>query len=149
MNTVAAVKPSLESLMTPSKTVDIDYPGYKDFILKLTFLGRDELMKLRKKSTSTKFDRKTRQPMEEVDDDLFLQLYVEAVIKGWSGFKYEYLADFMLVELEDVDTNAELDYSTENAYLLMKNSPDFDSFVADVVGDLQNFTKTKQLKLLN
>jgi hypothetical protein len=100
-------------------------------------------MKLRKKSTSTKFDRKTRQPMEEVDDDLFLQLYVEAVIKGWSGFKYEYLADFMLVELEDVDTNAELDYSTENAYLLMKNSPDFDSFVADVVGDLQNFTKTK------
>jgi len=140
---VTTIKPSLESLMTPSKTVEIDYPGYKDFVLKLTFLGRDELMKLRKKSTSTKFDRKTRQPIEEVDDDLFLQLYVEAVVKGWKGFKYEYLADFMLVELEGVSLEEELEYSEDNAYLLMKNSPDFDSFVAETVGDLQNFTKNK------
>jgi len=140
---VTTIKPSLESLMTPSKTVEIDYPGYKDFVLKLTFLGRDELMKLRKKSTSTKFDRKTRQPIEEVDDDLFLQLYVEAVVKGWKGFKYEYLADFMLVELDGVSLEEELEYSEDNAYLLMKNSPDFDSFVAETVGDLQNFTKNK------
>jgi len=140
---VTTIKPSLESLMTPSKTVEIDYPGYKDFVLKLTFLGRDELMKLRKKSTSTKFDRKTRQPIEEVDDDLFLQLYVQAVVKGWKGFKYEYLADFMLVELEGVSLEEELEYSEDNAYLLMKNSPDFDSFVAETVGDLQNFTKNK------
>lgn len=140
---VTTIKPSLESLMTPSKTVEIDYPGYKDFVLKLTFLGRDELMKLRKKSTSTKFDRKTRQPIEEVDDDLFLQLYVEAVVKGWKGFKYEYLADFMLVELDGVSLDEELEYSEDNAYLLMKNSPDFDGFVAETVGDLQNFTKNK------
>jgi len=140
---VTTIKPSLESLMTPSKTVEIDYPGYKDFVLKLTFLGRDELMKLRKKSTSTKFDRKTRQPIEEVDDDLFLQLYVEAVVKGWKGFKYEYLADFMLVELDGVSLEEELEYNEDNAYLLMKNSPDFDSFVAETVGDLQNFTKNK------
>jgi len=140
---VTTIKPSLESLMTPSKTVEIDYPGYKDFVLKLTFLGRDELMKLRKKSTSTKFDRKTRQPIEEVDDDLFLQLYVQAVVKGWKGFKYEYLADFMLVELDGVSLEEELEYSEDNAYLLMKNSPDFDSFVAETVGDLQNFTKNK------
>lgn len=140
---VTTIKPSLESLMTPSKTVEIDYPGYKDFSLKLTFLGRDELMKLRKKATSTKFDRKTRQPIEEVDDDLFLQLYVQAVVKGWAGFKYEYLADFMLVELDGVSLDEELEYSEDNAYLLMKNSPDFDSFVAETVGDLQNFTKNK------
>jgi hypothetical protein len=140
--TIPKIKPSLESLMTPSKTTEVDFPGYKDFKIKLTYLGRDELLKLRKKSTTTKFDRKTRQPVEEVDDDLFLQLYVGGVIKGWSGFKYKYLGDFLLVELEDVDGEDSMEYSEDNAYTLMKNSPDFDNFVAETVGDLQNFTKS-------
>lgn len=135
-------KPSLESLMTPSKTTKVDFPGYKDLNLELTFLGRDELVKLRKKATTTKFDRKTRQPIEEVDDDLFLQLYVSAVVKGWSGFKYKYLGDFLLVELDGVNVEEEMEYTEDNAYTLMKNSPDFDNFVAETVGDLQNFTKS-------
>jgi len=140
--TTPKIKPSLESLMTPSKTTEVDFPGYKDFKLKLTFLGRDELLKLRKKASTTKFDRKTRQPVEEIDDDLFLQLYVAAVVKGWSGFKYKYLGDFLLVELDGVDGEDVMDYSEDNAFTLMKNSPDFDNFVAETVGDLQNFTKS-------
>jgi len=140
--TTPIIKPSIESLMTPSKTTEVEFPGYKDFKLKLTFLARDELLKLRKKSSTTKFDRKTRQPIEEVDDDLFLQLYVASVVKGWSGFKYKYLGDFLLVELDGVDGESLMDYSEDNAFTLMKNSPDFDNFVADTVGDLQNFTKS-------
>ena len=38
---------SLKSLMTPSKTVSIEYPGYEGFNVDLTYLGREELLKLR------------------------------------------------------------------------------------------------------
>ena len=34
---------SLKSLLTPSKTVSIDYPGYDSFIVDLTYLSREEL----------------------------------------------------------------------------------------------------------
>ena len=55
---------SLSSLMTPSKTVSIDFPGYSDMKVSLCYLAREELLKLRKKCVSTKFDKKTRQPEE-------------------------------------------------------------------------------------
>ena len=38
---------SLKSLLTPSKTVSIDYPGYDGFVVDLTYFSREELLKLR------------------------------------------------------------------------------------------------------
>ena len=133
--------PNLSSLLTPSKTVDFDYPGYEGFSVKLAFLSRVELLKIRKKATTTKFDRKTRQPKEEMDEELFLKSYVQGVVKGWKGLKYKFLTDFILVDLEGVeDLGAELEYSDENALVMMKNSNEFDTWVSEMVGDLSNFT---------
>ncbi len=39
---------SLASLMTPSKTVTIDFPGYAGMTVDLCYLAREELVKLRK-----------------------------------------------------------------------------------------------------
>ena len=36
---------------------------------------------------NNKFDKKTRQPEEKLDEDKFLVEYCKAVIKGWSGLK--------------------------------------------------------------
>ena len=82
---------SLASLMTPSKTVTIDFPGYAGMSVELCYLAREELIKLRKKCVTTKFNKKTRQPEEDLDDDRFLLEYCKAVIKGWKGLKYRYL----------------------------------------------------------
>ena len=38
---------SLKSLLTPSKTVSIDFPGLDNFVIDLTYLSREELLKLR------------------------------------------------------------------------------------------------------
>ena len=76
---------SLASLMTPSKTVTIDFPGYSGMSVDLCYLAREELLKLRKKCVTTKFDNKTRQPEEVLDEEKFLTEYVRAVIKNWSG----------------------------------------------------------------
>jgi len=134
---------SLASLMTPSKTVTIDFPGYKGFKVDLCYLAREELLKLRKKCLSTKFNRKTHTPEEILDDEKFLTHYTEAVIKGWTGLKFSYLEEFLLVDVSQFDPDDELPYTQDNAELLMKNSNGFDTWVTETVGDLENFTGRK------
>lgn len=134
---------SLASLMTPSKTVTIDFPGYSGMTVDVCYLAREELLKLRKKCVSTKFNKKTRQPEEVLDEEKFLVEYVKAVIKGWSGLKYKYLEELLLVDISSLDPEDHLVHTQENAELLMKNSNDFDSWITETVGDLENFTGHK------
>ena len=132
---------SLQSLLTPSKTVEVDFPDKSGFKVKLAFLSREELVKLRKACVTTKFNKRTRQPEDELNEDLFLKNYVNSVVKGWTGLKYSYLNTLMLVDLAGVkDLDEELEFNEENALVMMRNSSEFDTFVTEVVGDLGNFT---------
>ena len=134
---------SLASLMTPSKTVQIDFPGHDGFEVSICYLAREELLKLRKRCLSTKFNRKTHQPEESLDEDKFLKEYTKAVIKGWTGLKFSYLEEFLLVDISDYAPDDLLPHTQDNAELLMRNSNDFDTWVTDVVGDLENFIGNK------
>lgn len=132
---------SLKSLLVPSKQVEVEYPGMPGFLIQVAFLSRETLLTIRKKSTKTTF--KNRQPTEEFNEDLFLQLYVENAIKGWTGFKLQYLEQLAPVDLTGQNLEDELEYTTENALFLMKNSSNFDAFITEQVGDLGNFSKSK------
>ena len=144
MNEQSTTAPvSLASLMTPSKTVSIDFPDMEGFTVQLTYLAREELLKVRSQCLKQKFNKKTRAFEEQLDEDTFLTEYVKVIIKGWKGFKYKYLEEILLVDIGDLDPEDELKFNQENAELLMKNSPDFDTWVTESVGDLENFTKTK------
>jgi len=134
---------SLASLMTPSKTVAIDFPGYSGMSVELCYLAREELVKLRKKCINTKWNKKTHQPEEDLDDEKFLVEYTKAVIKGWKGLKYRYLEELLLVDIADLDPDDELPYTQENAELLMRNANAFDTWVTETIGDLENFTGHK------
>ena len=134
---------SLASLMTPSKTVSIDFPGFSGLKIDLCYLAREELIKLRKRCLITKFNRKTRQPEEELDEEKFLTEYCKAVIKGWKGLKFRYLEELLLVDISEQDPEDTLQFNQENAELLMKNANDFDTWVTESVGDLENFTSNK------
>ena len=129
--------------MTPSKTVSIEFPGMEGFEVDLCYLAREELIKLRKRTITTKFNRRTHQPEEVLDEDKFLTEYTTAVIKGWRGLKISYLEELLLVDTEGLDSNQELPYSAEEAEILMKNSNTFDTWVTEAVGDLENFTRSK------
>lgn len=132
---------SLKTLLVPSKALEVEYPGMPDFKVQVAFLSRETLQTIRKKSTKTSF--KNRQPVEELNDDLFLELYVKASLKGWSGLKLKYLEQLAPVDLTGQDPEAELEYSEENALYLMKNSSNFDSFISEQVTDLGNFSTSK------
>jgi hypothetical protein len=134
---------SLASLMTPSKTVAIDFPGFKGMSVELCYLAREELVKLRKKCITNKFNKKTHQPEEILDEDKFLVEYCKAVIKGWSGLKYRYLEELLLVDVSALDADDVLLHTQENSELLMRNSGVFDTWVTETVSELENFTGNK------
>lgn len=134
---------SLKSLLTPSKTVGVDYPGFDGFSVNLTYLAREELLKLRNRSVHQKFNKKTRAYEEQLDNDKFLTEYCKAIIKGWKGLKYKYLEELLLVDISKLNPDDELEFNVENAETLMKNGADFDTWVTEVTGDLENFTRVK------
>ena len=68
---------------------------------------------------------------------------VTAVIKGWKGLKFRYLEELLLVDVSQFNPDDCLPYTTDNAQLLMKNATDFDTWVTEMVGDLENFTQNK------
>jgi len=133
---------SLKSLLVPSKSVEVEYPGMPGFVITVCFLSRETLQSIRKKATKTSF--KNRQPVEELNDELFLELYVKASVKGWKGLTMRYLEQLAPVDVGSEDAESELEYTEENALMLMKASTNFDAFVSEQVTDLGNFSKSKQ-----
>jgi hypothetical protein len=134
---MADVTLNLSTLLVASKPTTVEFPGMPGFEINVSFLSREELVKIRKKATTTSF--KKRIPTEEVNDELFLKLYCDATIKGWKGLKLSYVSQLAPVDLGSQDADAELGYTSDNALALMKSSADFDAFISDTVSDLQNF----------
>ena len=134
---------SLKSIIKESATIEEDFPGYPGFVITLAYPGRQQLNKIRKAASHQKMNRKTHQVEDVLDDEKFLHKFVEAVIKGWKGFKVSYLQELALVDAEGLNSEDEVPFSVENALVLMENSPDFDSFITDMTTDMENFTKPK------
>ncbi len=132
---------TLKSLLVPGKDTTVEYPGMPGFKIDVCFISRETLLNIRKKATKTTF--KNRQSVEEVNDDLFMQLYVEACLKGWTGLKLSYLEQLAPIDIGTNKPEDELAFSAENALFLMKSSTQFDAFVSEQITDLGNFTKTK------
>jgi len=130
---------NLSELMVDTKSAWVEYPGYDGFEVEVVNLSRPELTALRKRCLITKYDKATRKPVEELNEEKFISEFTKATIKNWKGFKYKYLEDFVLVNLSGVDPEKEMTYSEENAKLLVTNSSEFDTWVNDTVFDLENF----------
>tara|TARA_B100000945_G_C20424118_1_gene619466 strand:- start:2292 stop:2738 length:447 start_codon:yes stop_codon:yes gene_type:complete len=129
----------LKSLLVDSKTTWVEFPGLEGFEVELANLSRKELVNLRKRCTTNKFNRKTRMFEDSLDENKFVDEFTKATIKGWKGLKLGYLEDLVLVDLKNQDKEAELPYDLDNAKLLVENSTEFDNWLNEVVFDLENF----------
>ena len=128
----------LKKLMVDSKSVWMDFPGLEGFSVEVANLSRKELTSLRKRCTSQKFDRKTRTLQEDLNEDKFVVEFSKASIKNWKGLTLDHLETLILIESEE-DPSNEVPYSEENAEVLVANSTEFDTWLNEVVFDLDNF----------
>ena len=129
----------LKSLIVDSKTTWVEFPGLDGFEVELANLSRKELIALRKRCTSNKFNRKTRAFEESLDDNKFIKEFTSSTVKGWKGLKLAYLEDLLLVDLKNNDVESELEFTIDNAEQLVENSNEFDNWLNEVVFDLENF----------
>jgi Icc-related predicted phosphoesterase len=129
----------LEELMVDTKSAWVEFPGCEGLEIEVSNLARKELVALRKRCIKTKYNRRDHQAEEELDEDKFVAEFTKATVKNWKGLKLKYLEDLILVELGDNDPESLLDFTLENAEMLVQNSTEFDNWVNEVVFDLANF----------
>lgn len=136
----------LKKLMVDSKSVWLDFPGLEGFSVEVANLSRKELVSLRKRCTVQKFDRKLRQITEDLDENKFVQEFSKAVLKDWKGLTLEYLESLLLIDTEGKDMSQEIKYTQENAEVLISESQEFDTWLNEVVFDLDNFRSRREGK---
>lgn len=129
----------LKKLVVDSKSVWVDFPGLEGFEVEVANLSRKELGSLRKRCTVQKFDRKTRGVAETLDEEKFVKEFTKATIKGWKGLTLEHLETLLLIDTEGQDLTKEVEYSSDNAEVLVNSSTEFDTWLNEVVFDLDNF----------
>ena len=103
----------------------------KDFYLKEYETSPQEAYSRAAKAWSTYKD--------ELDEDKFVTEFTNAVIKDWKGLALEHLETLLLVDISKEDPTKELEYSRDNAETLVSSSAEFDTWLNEVVFDLDNF----------
>jgi hypothetical protein len=129
----------LKNLIIDSKSAWVDFPGLAGFSVEVVNLSRKEIQALRKRCITQKLDRKTRTMEEVLDEEKFVQYFTGSTIKNWKGLTLEHLETLILIDTQDKDLQSELEYSTENAEILVAQSSEFDTWLNEVVFDLDNF----------
>ena len=125
--------------MVDSKSAWIDFPGLDGFSVEIVNLSRKELQGIRKKCTTNKFDRKTRQLTETLDEEKFVTEFAEKSIKNWKGLTLAHLETLLLIDTAEEAPKKELPFPQANAETLVANSNEFDTWLNEVVFDLDNF----------
>ena len=90
----------LKQLVVDSKAMWIDFAGLEGFSIEVANLSRKELTGMRKKCTTTKFNRKSRAAEEILDEEKFVIEFSKASIKNWKGLTLEHLETLILVDTE-------------------------------------------------
>ena len=129
----------IKNLMVTNKVTEVEFPDIDGFKVNICYLGRDRLMKIRNGALVYKFNKRTRQREEEVDNDKFLEAYTEAVIKGWSGLTVRGLSNLLPVDVSKMDPKQAIPYSAEDALDLIKSSTIFDQFISDTLNNFETF----------
>lgn len=127
--------------MVTEKVTEVEFTDIEGFKVQLCYVGRDRMMKIRNQALVYKFNKRTRQREEEVDNDKFLEAYADAVIKGWSGLTVRGLATLLPIDTASADPKELVEYSADDALLLLKNSTIFDQFVTDALNNFEVFER--------
>ena len=129
----------LKNLIIDCKSAWVDFAGLPGFQVEVVNLSRKELQGLRKRCITQKLDRKTRMMEEVLDEEKFVNEFTKATIRNWSGLTLEHLETLILIDTEGKNLSDKVPYSLENAEILVGQSQEFDTWLNEVVFDLDNF----------
>jgi len=131
---------TLTSYLSKRLEAWVPVDGLDGFEVKLGYLSREEINKIRKASTNVSFNRQRNLKTEELDQDLFVKEFIKSTVLSWRGFTIKVAAQLLpITPPEGIDENTEIDFTIEEAITLAKESTFFDNWLNEVVFDLQTF----------
>lgn len=133
----------LNELKINQNSVEVAFPRFKNFVLNLKYLPREELASIREKAATNTYNRLTRQREDVVDTDKFMDEYIRKAVVGWKGLTFEVIVALVPVEVS-ASLDTEVEYTHENAMWLVKNSTEFDSFISDTMNQVDLFSVVKK-----
>lgn len=138
---------SIKRLIKEKSVREIPVDGMPGFFVTLTYLSKDTIRKMADKHTRVKFNRKTGKEEKEFNGDDFTEEFVSAVVVGWRGLTYNYLARFVAVDESAVSNpDEEIPFTQEDALELMKQSTAFSEWVDGCLNDIELFTSFNSKK---
>lgn len=130
----------LTSMLKDKVEAWVEVDGFPGFEVKLAYMSRTEVEKIRKAATRNTFNKRTHLKEEEVDGELFVETLVKTSVLDWKGFTLKYASIMLPLELpKDSDLDAIVEFSKDDVLSLVKNSPIFDQWLNDTVFDLDSF----------
>ena len=133
----------IKNMLVRETSTWVEFPDIDGFEVNLRYLTREDLLKIRNASLTYKFNKRTRQKEEEVDNVKFIENYAERAIAGWRGLKVKHLAQLLPVDTTGMNPNEDVEYTEEDAIELLKNSTIFDQFVSETLNDFEQFSRNK------
>ena len=133
----------IKNLVAKETTTWVDFPDIDGFEVHLRFLSREDLVKIRNQALTFKFNKRTRQREEEVDNDRFLEAYSAKAILGWKGLKVKHLPMLLPVDISGANPDEKVEWSEDEAKDLLQSSAIFDQFITDAMNDFEQFSKKK------
>ncbi|CAM0079554.1 hypothetical protein VPHD51_0012 [Vibrio phage D51] len=131
---------NIASLVLDHKSMEFPFSDDDGFIVELTYTTAEKYAEIRKECATTKLDPQSGYPVETIDQEKWNTEFCKQTITGWKGLTYGTLATLMLIDeskIEDLD--AEVEYTVDNAELLLKHSKVFDQWVNSRISNLQLF----------
>ncbi len=135
----------LSKMILPMKTVEFEYPGVEGLFFDLSFISKKELTRMRKEHTKAHKNKRLGTFTDELDEDGFMKEYVPAILRGWRGLTLGNIQEFLCID-DDEDMSKDVPYTPGNAYSILTNSQDLDTWVSEMISDLENFRKQESKK---
>tara|TARA_Y100001951_G_C11296685_1_gene276210 strand:- start:5599 stop:6012 length:414 start_codon:yes stop_codon:yes gene_type:complete len=131
---------NVKSLISDKLEAWVPVRGYGGLKIKVGYISRPISKKIREDSTEKSWDPKLGTMVETLNEDKFIDLFVEHAIKDWSGMTVAVLARLVPVDASAIeDKDQSIPYSHDDAVSIVKESTVLDEWLNQTVMNLESF----------
>lgn len=132
---------NLKDIALDTKQITIAYPGLPHFKLKVNYVSRKLSKKILEAAQENQFVNGIAVKVQ--NDDKFAEEFVKVAIAGWEGLTVADVEKLMLIEVPEDRLEDKVEFSIDNAMMLVRNSSAFETWMNSTVFHLDTFRGSK------
>ena len=135
---------------TEAKLATVEYVQGLFFVLR--YVGKAQLRNIAQACTINRFDKKTKQRVQDIDHKAFAKSFARTAVADWKGATPERLSQIVPMNLEALGEDAkqqEIPFSIDHLMLVIENALDLDGFIQEQSTDLTLFQPNQEDELEN